>query len=106
MQILLYHEKDFTDGLNRNILLLTVCVIHKTGRFHYEFKTFSFIYQRPLSVNFFFVLFAVTCNLCVIFVFQIVTCSVMFVFRFTCCHEVVIVFAPNGIIPVVGYNIL
>ena len=33
MQILLYGDKDFTDGLNRDILLLTLCFIHKTGRF-------------------------------------------------------------------------
>ena len=33
MQILLYGDKDFTDGLNRDMLLLTLCFIHKTGRF-------------------------------------------------------------------------
>ena len=33
MQILLYGDKDFTDDLNRDILLLTICFIHKTGRF-------------------------------------------------------------------------
>ena len=33
MQILLYGDKDFTDGLNRDILLSTLCFNHKTGRF-------------------------------------------------------------------------
>ena len=33
MRILLYGDKDFTDGLNRDIRLLTLCFIHKTGRF-------------------------------------------------------------------------
>ena len=33
MQISLYGDKDFTDSLNRDILLLTLCFIHKTGRF-------------------------------------------------------------------------
>ena len=32
MQTLLYSDKDFTDGLNRDILLLTLCFIHKAGR--------------------------------------------------------------------------
>ena len=38
MQILLYGDKDFTDGLIKDILLLTLYFIHKTGRFDYEFK--------------------------------------------------------------------
>ena len=33
MQILLYGDKDLTDGLNTDMLLLTLCFIHKTGRF-------------------------------------------------------------------------
>ena len=32
MQILLYDDKDFTDDLNRDILLLTLCFINKFGR--------------------------------------------------------------------------
>ena len=34
MQILLYGDEDFTGDLNRDILLLTLCFIHKTGRFN------------------------------------------------------------------------
>ena len=33
MQILLYDDKDFPDGLNKDILLLTIRFIHETGRF-------------------------------------------------------------------------
>ena len=49
---------------------------------------------------------AVTCNLCAIFVSRVVTCSAMFVFSVLCCHLVDVVFAPNGIVFVVGYSIL
>ena len=48
IQLLLYGDKDFTDGLNRDILLLALCFIHKTGRFDEEFKSLSFNCQRPL----------------------------------------------------------
>ena len=33
LQILLYGDKDFPDDLNKNILLLTLRFIHRTGRF-------------------------------------------------------------------------
>ena len=33
MQILLYGDKDFPDGINKDILLLTLRFIHQTGRF-------------------------------------------------------------------------
>ena len=33
MQILFYGDEAFTDDLNRDMLLLTLCFIHKTGRF-------------------------------------------------------------------------
>ena len=48
----------------------------------------------------------VTCNSCAIFVFLVVTCSAMFVFPVICNHEVDVVFAPNGIVVVVGYSSL
>ena len=44
MQILLYGDKDFTDGLNREILLLTLCFTNKTGRFAQE------VIQQPTSL--------------------------------------------------------
>ena len=34
LQILLYGDKDFSDDVNKNILLLTLRFIHKTGRFY------------------------------------------------------------------------
>ena len=49
---------------------------------------------------------AVTCSLFAIFVFQVVPCSIMFVFPVLCCHKEDVVFAPNGIVLVVGYSIL
>ena len=33
MQILLLGDKDFTDDLNRDVPLLTLCFIHQTDRF-------------------------------------------------------------------------
>ena len=36
MQILLYGDRDFTDSLNRDMLLLTLCFIYKTDRFHHS----------------------------------------------------------------------
>ena len=37
MQILLHGDKDFTDDLNRGMLLfITLCFIHKIGRLDYE----------------------------------------------------------------------
>ena len=35
MQIVLYFgDEDFTNDLNRDVLLLALCLIHKTGRFN------------------------------------------------------------------------
>ena len=49
---------------------------------------------------------AVTCNVCLISIYQVVTCSAMFEFLISSCHLVDVVFTPNVIVLVVGYIIL